>query len=365
MVSGSDIKVGLFVLLGLVLTGVVIFLIGDERQFFAASVEMQTEFSDVQGLKRGAPVRMGGVDIGHVASVEYRGEPSDATVHVTLDIVASNAPRIMSDSVAKIVNKGLLGDKMVVISRGTQPPTIPPGGRIPSRDPRDMFGLVDRMATKAENALEGVGSVADSLSDEELHDDLRASVRAFKLLLTQVTEGRGYPHRFLTDPREADRISRAVEGIDRSTAELNATLAEIRGAVRQLRTGPGYAHEVLYGSEPPKAVAQIGAAAEELAISLRSVRESDSFTHDLLYGRPDGAPDPLSDIAQITADLRDIVHGVKMGKGTLGALLVDPSVYEDVKRVLGNVERNKVLRALVRYSIQQDEDGARPEVGTR
>ncbi len=47
---------------------------------------------------------------------------------------------------------------------------------------------------------------------------------------------------------------------------------------------------------------------------------------------------------------------MKAGKGTIGALLVDPSVYEDIKALVGNVERNQVLRALVRYSIKQ-EDG--------
>ena len=54
-------------------------------------------------------------------------------------------------------------------------------------------------------------------------------------------------------------------------------------------------------------------------------------------------------------DLRQIVADLRAGKGTLGALLVDPSVYEDLKMVLGNVERNKALRALVRYSIRRDE----------
>jgi hypothetical protein len=48
---------------------------------------------------------------------------------------------------------------------------------------------------------------------------------------------------------------------------------------------------------------------------------------------------------------------MRQGKGTLGALLVDPSVYEDLKMLLGNVQRNQALRALVRYSIQKD-DGA-------
>ncbi len=57
-------------------------------------------------------------------------------------------------------------------------------------------------------------------------------------------------------------------------------------------------------------------------------------------------------------DLRAIVANVKAGRGTLGALLVDPSVYEDIKTLVGNVERNQVLRALVRYSIKQNE--ARP-----
>jgi phospholipid/cholesterol/gamma-HCH transport system substrate-binding protein len=56
--------------------------------------------------------------------------------------------------------------------------------------------------------------------------------------------------------------------------------------------------------------------------------------------------------------MKQIVADVKAGKGTLGALLVDPSVYEDLKLVLGNVERNKALRALVRYSIRRD--GAQP-----
>jgi len=39
-------------------------------------------------------------------------------------------------------------------------------------------------------------------------------------------------------------------------------------------------------------------------------------------------------------------------------LLVDPTIYEDLKSAVGNVERNQVLRALVRYSIKEDE--ARP-----
>ncbi|MCU0687690.1 MAG: MCE family protein, partial [Polyangiaceae bacterium] len=58
-----------------------------------------------------------------------------------------------------------------------------------------------------------------------------------------------------------------------------------------------------------------------------------------------------------------IVADVRAGKGTLGGLLVDPSIYEDMKAVLGNVQRNDVLRALVRYSIKQDEKKPAVKVG--
>lgn len=39
------------------------------------------------------------------------------------------------------------------------------------------------------------------------------------------------------------------------------------------------------------------------------------------------------------------------GEGSLGGIVNDPTVYEDLKTVLGNVKRNRILRALVRYAI--------------
>jgi phospholipid/cholesterol/gamma-HCH transport system substrate-binding protein len=64
----------------------------------------------------------------------------------------------------------------------------------------------------------------------------------------------------------------------------------------------------------------------------------------------------------MSVDLRQVVTDMRSGKGTLGALLVDPSVYEDLKLMLGNVDRNRTLRALVRYSIKADEKSPSVEV---
>jgi phospholipid/cholesterol/gamma-HCH transport system substrate-binding protein len=70
----------------------------------------------------------------------------------------------------------------------------------------------------------------------------------------------------------------------------------------------------------------------------------------------------MSNVNAMSDDLRAIVADVRQGKGTIGALLVDPTVYEDLKAAIGNVERNEVLRAFVRYSIKADEARKSPIV---
>jgi phospholipid/cholesterol/gamma-HCH transport system substrate-binding protein len=43
---------------------------------------------------------------------------------------------------------------------------------------------------------------------------------------------------------------------------------------------------------------------------------------------------------------------VHAGKGTVGALIEDPSLYEDLKSILGNLKRNKLLRWMIRQTIK-------------
>ena len=358
----SDIKVGLFVLLGLVLAGLVIFLIGDERRVFDPAAVFHAKYDSVAGLKPGAPVEMGGVRIGQVQSVGYSDDPSDPKVHVELSIVSDEASRISSDSVATIVPKGMLGDKMVAIERGTSADMIKPGEQLASEEPKGFLDGLGKVAGKAETTMTNIDKVAENLANDELHKDIRESAHSINVMLKHVTEGEGYPNRLLTDKKEADRISAVVENLDQTSRELALTLREVRMVAQRVRTGPGFAHDVLYGDGPDKEIGQIGFAAQEIGTTLKAIREGDGFARDVLFGGNGDAKDALTNITQITADLRDIMRGIKDGKGTIGALLVDPSIYEDLKRVLGNVERNSVLRALVRYGIKKDRKKPRVKV---
>jgi phospholipid/cholesterol/gamma-HCH transport system substrate-binding protein len=125
--------------------------------------------------------------------------------------------------------------------------------------------------------------------------------------------------------------------------------------------GPGFVHEVIYGDGPNQTLAQFGTAADELGKTLKGVREGNGIARSLIYG-DDQSQQVMSNLNGMSRDVRQIVSDMRAGKGTLGALLVDPSVYEDLKMLLGNVDRNKTLRALVRYSIKRDEKAGRVQV---
>jgi phospholipid/cholesterol/gamma-HCH transport system substrate-binding protein len=370
MAVSREVKVGVFVFLGFFGAAAIIFLIGDNRSLFDAKVPFRAQFADVQGVKPGSTVRMGGLDIGSVSRVQYPADPSETLIDVDLSIVKREAPRIRASSRAGIAAKGLLGDKMLTISPGRpDEEALPPGSLIPS-EPGDDFtqvlSQVGSLTQSARGVLENLETATGTLAEAEFRDDLRQGVHALSQILISLDNRDGYVGRLLHDEGEARRLSGVIANLERTTARLDGVLAGVDQVVDRITAGPGLAHEVLYGES--KAVAQFGSAADEVAKTLAGIREGNGLAHGLLYGDTGRGGDSAlgdrvaDDVAGMSQDLRAMVSDMRQGKGTLGALLVDPSVYEDLKMLLGNVQRNQTLRALVRYSIQRDDDTPSVEV---
>ncbi|MBI4126344.1 MAG: MCE family protein [Deltaproteobacteria bacterium] len=63
----------------------------------------------------------------------------------------------------------------------------------------------------------------------------------------------------------------------------------------------------------------------------------------------------LSDLAAAMADLREIVASVKAGEGTVGRLIRDPTLYDDVRTLLGQANRSKLLKTVVRSTMEENE----------
>jgi phospholipid/cholesterol/gamma-HCH transport system substrate-binding protein len=358
---GTRLKVGLFVIFGLGLTMLAIFLIGDVTHIWEPKIGYRSAFRDVGGLKPGAPVRMGGMDIGTVTWVGYqRSNLGETRIFVNLAIVRDEAPRIRTDSVATVGAKGLLGDKMIELSVGSpNAPQLDRTALIPSQEPADIFSAARKVAAATQEAIEQLQPLAKALGDPKLAEDLKGTVSDLHSLLGAVVTGDGTMHRLFYEHQAADQIDELMTHLNRSSARLDGALADIEDVTNHIKQGPGVAHALIYDGEISSNVA--GSLAE-INLDLRAIRQGNGLAHELLYGDSSSAH-VMSNLNVMSEDLRAIVGDIRQGKGTIGALLVDPTVYEDLKAVIGNVERNEVLRSLVRYSIKADEKRKPPDVG--
>lgn len=357
-----QLKVGLFVILGLSLTMAAIFLIGDTRGLWQSKVDYRTAFQDVAGLKPGAPVRMGGLDIGSVTAVNHSSNPGDARVFVSLSIARKETSRIRTDTVANVLNKGLLGDKMIELTVGSPgAPALDPRQLIPSEEPSDVLAAANKVAAATEQAIQKLGPLAEALGDPKLAADIKGSIADLHTLLDATVHGDGTVHRIFFDHRQADEVDQLLTHLDGASARVDGVLADTQDIIVHVRQGPGIAHALIYDGEISQNAA---GAVSELHQDLKAIREGNGLAHALLYGDSE-SQHVMTNLNAMSDDLRAIVGDIRHGKGTLGALLVDPTVYEDIKSMVGNVERNEVLRALVRYSIKADERHPPPQVTPR
>src|SRR5262245_19535108 len=209
----KQIKVGVFVILGIVLMTAIVFVIGENRQVWARKVTYQASFEDVAGLKPGAPVRMGGVDIGAVTGVSHSADVADRRIHVDMSIVREEAQRIREGTVAHIVNKGLLGDKMVEMSTDGGGGPLDPSKPMKTEEPLDFgkyLSQFEKIAQKTEKVVENAERATGAISDPQFTDDLKGTVHSFRAILDGIALQDGAVHRIIFDPEEGRKMDRAL-----------------------------------------------------------------------------------------------------------------------------------------------------------
>jgi phospholipid/cholesterol/gamma-HCH transport system substrate-binding protein len=354
-----QLKVGMFVLVALALCAAGVFLIGDARGLFESKTTYRTAFNDVAGLKPGAPVRMGGVDVGVVSSVGHATNPGDTRIYVTFGVNKAEAIRIREDTIARVANKGLLGDKMIELSVSDgRAPKLDPAMLMKSEDPQDMFAAANELAQHTQKVVERLDPLAERLGDPKFAEDIRAATQDLRQIMDAIAKNDSVAHKLLFDPEEGRKMSQLLTNLNNSTARLDGILGDVKDVTGHVKSGPGIAHAVVYDGDMS---ANAAGSLSEIHQDLEAIRKGNGIAHAVLYG-DDPSQHLMANLNAMSDDLRQIVANVRQGKGTIGALLVDPSVYEDIKAAVGNVERNSVLRAIVRYSIKADE--ARPQVTT-
>ena len=347
------VRAGLFVGLALVLFGLVVLIIGKENRLFDRQVRYHAFFENVEGLKRDSPVWLGGLEVGRVVSISFSPDLGDKKIDVIIEMSKSFAPRVRTDCVARVSGRGVLGDKAIDISLGTsEGDPIPLDGAIPSGASGDLATLLKSGGELMDNLLASSANVrklTDAFAEPDLAKNLTGAVASARNILQGIERGNGVLHALIYDPKGADETHRLLVKVADLSTQAEKALEQVTLVLEGARTGDGALHALLYDPKAGKAVGALGDAAGELSVLLHDARTTESGAiHQLVYG---DARNLFQNLGAMSEDLRVIAAKIRAGEGTLGALVVDPSVYDDLRTVLGNVKRNKVLQELVRITV--------------
>src|SRR5262249_47954799 len=110
--------------------------------------------------------------------------------------------------------------------------------------------------------------------------------------------------------------------------------------------GPGPLHTLLYDRRVENRLEEAGQALHDTTAALSKMTSR--------------AADAASEVAASARALREIVAEVRAGRGTVGGLVYDPMIYENLRTITGGVKRSALLRALVRYAFRRGEEATPP-----
>ena len=205
----TELKVGIFVVVILVLFGMGVFAIGSHQKYFQRQYTLWASFSNIQGLIVGAPVRLAGLTVGRVNAIIFPDDPGEKTIKVELKIKKGVQKRIREDSIASIQTMGLLGDKYVEISLGSpENSVLQDGAYIESAHPFDLLSY----ATKLEEAIDVINTILVDVRE----------------ISSQVRGGKGLLHSILYDPAGGELVK-----------DLASTAKSANNIVKKVERGEG------------------------------------------------------------------------------------------------------------------------------
>ncbi len=362
--SGTRLRVGIFVLLALTIGAAIVFAIGAQENVFAGKTTYHAVFEDVGGLQQGNTVRVAGVNVGSVTDVKI-GEAG--TIAVYFRIIDDAAHLVRGDpsvevdrdhpdqpSFASIGSKGLLGDRIIEVSVGSDVyPQWDPDIPIPSSVGGGIMALAERTLYEAEGTAHNLRLATDPFADQEFSEDLKETARNLAKASGMLASGEGTIGALMTDEQLARDVKGAVKNLRSAGNQVTKLGESLNQISEEIQHGDGTAHALFYGSEGTEAIANIRDTFGQLNAILTEVRQGDGTINQLIYGELGDSF--MTNLQNASDDIAFLTKEMREGKGTIGALLTDPSIYEDIKRLLGDLERNEILRALVRYSIRRDE----------
>lgn len=325
-----EVKVGVLILVSLGILAAFVLIMGGLS--FEKTYTVYVDFDNPGGLQSGAPVRVAGVKVGKVAELAFMGGKVDpktnrrTLVRAKLNIEARVKDSIHDDADFYVTTQGVLGEQFLAIDPGSpQKGVLAENTIVKGIDPPrlDLFlakayELLDTTMNGIRNNRELISDIATNTAgllkglNTTLTDNRERINRTMANLESLTTEANTLTVHARTQYVDNPKISRTIDNIDRLSSDIQKDSGPLLKDARESLANLNRASKVIGGEEEQ---AKLKKTIEEVA--------------------------QLAARANATAaDAQSIVQHIKKGNGTVGALVMDEAIYDDVQEMVRDLKHN-------------------------
>lgn len=326
-----EVKVGVLILVALGLLGAFVVIMGGLS--FEPTYTVYVDFENPGGLQAGAPVRIAGVKVGRVSEMQFRGGEVDkrtnkpvAPIRLVAKIEKRYAQAIHDNSRWFVTSQGVLGEMYLAVEPGSfDRPLLSEGAVVEGINPPRLDLLLSESYELLHKAYVGITKNEDKITEtfDGLHDTLKGSGDFFK--------------------KNQGKLDNIVSNVETLTTETNDTVKAARekyidgpqvtrilNNVEHTTTALDHNIEPLL-TDGRKVAADAAKLTKELS-SDEQIARYKKITSDV--------SDATGHAKLAAADAQALVAHIKHGKGTVGALVMDEAVYDDLQEMLRDLKHN-------------------------
>jgi phospholipid/cholesterol/gamma-HCH transport system substrate-binding protein len=256
---------GLFLIAGVTLFTLGIFLVGNRHEAFSHHLLLNAEFADVDGLTKGSKVRVAGFDAGQVTEISVPDSPK-SQFRVQMRINEELHGLVRTDSLVTIDTEGVVGETFVTIHPGSAGAAIAQANSTlqskPALSISDLMthglGVMDdadatlkQLGTKLNVSLDGMNLAVGNAND----------------LLVGLKQGKGPAGMLLRDETMAAQIRQTMTNVQTATSTLNQTATRVNGIVGDIQ-------ERQLPQKIDETMSQVRSASTEANATIQEVHQS-------------------------------------------------------------------------------------------
>lgn len=327
--KGSQLKVGVLILIALVAAAALALLISGQRvSFLAGGLKVRVYFKNSAGLKVGAPVNLDGVTIGNVRAIHLVTHPALTPVEVIMAINGKYRSALLTDSTANLRTTGVLGSTTIdidnihahgqpvandaVLLTGTYPNLEVALQAFQTTDQK-----FDATLTQANGLIGNLdsnkGSIGKFINDPTLRNHAVKAANNFKSVSTQMSNGRGTIGLLLTD--------------DSLTNHLKDTEAKFAAIEAEINSGKGTAGKFMKDPALGKNLKEASTQLHQISTEADSGRSAIGMMTN---------PEFKKKLSQTSDELSSISAQISTGKGTIGQFAKNPSLRNHLDEAVKN-----------------------------